>query len=203
MVSLFSKSESLSRTEIVDLFKVLLIEAFDDQTNHIQDGSKQLRLQIKELQGKIAYIRELLSSKQIEPADFRDMKSEYSNKLEKLEAKLSTSNNDQVNMKDLLDRGINNLLKLDYLYEVVDTEKKREIISSMYPEKLTFDGFTLRTTRINEVIRIIYSVGEGFSENKNRTNGNKSNLSCNVALHGHFSNHFIPDLTRLANLLTA
>jgi len=24
-----------------------------------------------------------------------------------------------------------------------------------------------------------------------------------VALHGHFSNHFIPDLTRLANLLTA
>lgn len=54
----------------------------------------------------------------------------------------------------------------------------------MYPEKLTFDRFTLRTTRFNEVIRIIYSVGDGFSENKNRTNGNKSNLSCKVGLLG-------------------
>lgn len=134
-------------------------------------------MQIKELQEKITYIRDLLSSKQIEPVDFREMKSEYSTKLEKLEAKLSTSNDDQVDIKGLLDKGVNNLLKLDYLYETADTEKKRDIISSMYPEKLTFDGFTLRTTRINEVIRIIYSVGKGFSENKNRTNSSKTNLS--------------------------
>ena len=54
----------------------------------------------------------------------------------------------------------------------------------MYPEKLTFDGFTPRTNRINEVIRLIYSMGADFSENKNRTNGNKSDLSCNVGLLG-------------------
>ena len=149
----------------------------DDQTNDIQNDSKQLGLQIKELQEKITYIRDLLSSKQIEPVDFREMKSEYSTKLEKLEAKLSTSNDDQVDIKGLLDKGVNNLLKLDYLYETADTEKKWDIISSMYPEKLTFDGFTFRTTRINEVIRIIYSVGKGFSENKNRTNSSKTNLS--------------------------
>ena len=180
----------IPRTEIVDLFKVLLTEALDDQTDHIQDDSNKLRLQVKELQEKIAYIRELLSSKQIEPADFRDMKCEYSNKLEKLQAKLNTENNDRLDLKRLLDGGINNLLKLDYLYETVNTEKKREIISSIYPEKLTFDGFTLRTNRINEVIKLIYSMDKGFSENKNRTNGNKSGLSCKVALHGHFSNHF-------------
>ena len=69
-------------------------------------------------------------------------------------------------------------------YVTADTERKLDIISLMYPEKLAFDGFTLRTTRINEVIRIIYGMGEGFSENKNRTNGNKSNLSCNVGLLG-------------------
>ena len=89
-----------------------------------------------------------------------------------------------MDINGLLDKGVKNLLRLEYLYETADTEKKRDIISSMYPEKLTFDGFTLRTTRINEVIRIIYSMGEGFSENKNRTNRNKSNLSCNVGLLG-------------------
>ena len=172
------------KTEIVDLFKELIAEELNDQTNNIQHESKQLGLQIKELREKIAYIRELLLSKQIEPADFREMKFEYGAKLEKLEAKLNAGNDDQVNIKGLLGKGVNNLLKLDYLYETADTEKKRDIISSMYPAKLTFDRYTFRTARINEIIKIIYSVGEGFSENKNRTNGNKSSLSCKVGLLG-------------------
>ena len=118
----------------------MITEAWNDQTNHLQDDSKQLRLQIKELEEKIGYIRDLLSSKQIEPADFREMKTEYSIKLEKLEAKLSASNHDKVDINSLLSKGVNNLLKMDYIYETADIEKKREIISSMYPEKMTFDG---------------------------------------------------------------
>jgi site-specific DNA recombinase len=174
----------IPKSEIVDLFKELIAEELSDQTNHIQDDSKQLRLQIKELQEKIVYIRELLSSKQIESADFREMKSEYSIKLEKLTAKLNTTNDDKVDIKGLLDKGVNNLLRLDYLYETADNEKKREIISSMYPEKLTFDGFTLRTNRINEVIKLIYSMDKGFSQNKKGQISKKSDLSCNVGLLG-------------------
>lgn len=92
----------------------MITETWNDQTNHLQDNSKQLRLQIKELEEKkIAYIRDLLSSKQIEPADFREMKTEYSTKLDKLEVKLSASNHDKVDINSLLSKGINNLLKLD------------------------------------------------------------------------------------------
>ncbi len=172
------------RPEMIDLFKITLSEAWYDQTNHLQDDSKQYRLQIKELEEKISYIRDLLSSKQIEPADFREMKTEYSNKLEKLEAKLSTSNHDKIDISDLLDKGINNLLKLEYLYETADIEEKWEIISSMYPEKMTFDGFSVRTIRINGVAGLIYSMDAGFSENKNRTSGNNSSLSCQVGTTG-------------------
>jgi len=65
-----------------------------------------------------------------------------------------------------IDRGIDNLLQLDTVYEKGDIEKKREVISSMYPEKLTFDGFSLRTTRINEAVRLIYTLGVGLREIK-------------------------------------
>ena len=172
------------RLEMIDLFKITLSEAWYDQTNHLQDDSKQLRLQIKELEEKLSYIRELLSSRQIEPTDFREMKTEYSNKLEKLEAKLSTHNHDKVDFNGLLNKGVNNLLKLDSVYETGDIEKKREIISSMYPEKMTFDGFSVRTNRINEVARLIYSMDVGSIENKNRTSGNNSSLSCDVGKTG-------------------
>ena len=42
--------------------------------------------------------------------------------------------------------------------ETAVTEKKREIIGSIYPEKLTFDGNEVRTVRINEAVRLIYSL---------------------------------------------
>ena len=170
----------IPRPEMIDLFKITLSEAWYDQTNHLQDDSKQLQLQIKELEEKLSYIRELLSSRQLDPADFREMKTEYTTKLEKLQAKLGANNHDKVDFNDLLNKGVNNLLKLDYVYETGDAEKKREVISSMYPEKMTFDGFSVRTNRINEVARLIYSMDVGSSENKNRINQNNSSLSCQV-----------------------
>jgi hypothetical protein len=94
------------------------------------------------------------------------------------------------------------LSKLDYLYETADAEKKREIISSMCPEKMTFDRFSVRTNQINEAARLIYSIDLGFSENKNRTNQNNSGLSYQVALPVQFSNLFLTDLKRLASIVT-
>jgi len=79
----------IPRSEMIEVYKVVLMEAWHDQTNHLQSDRMQLLGQIKELEGKLSYIRDLLSSKQLDPADFREMKTEYSNKLEKLEAKLS------------------------------------------------------------------------------------------------------------------
>jgi site-specific DNA recombinase len=66
------------------------------------------------------------------------------------------------------------------VYETGDIEKKREVISSMYPEKLSFNGFSLRTTRINEAVRLIYALDKDFTQNKSRTNEKKYHLSCQV-----------------------
>ena len=170
--------------EVISVFKILLQESWDEQNGHQQDEGKQLLSQIKEVEEKVKYLQELLSSREIEPADFREMKSEHNNRLEKLKAKLDASSNETLEIKGLLDKGISNLLKLENIFETADAEKKKEVIGSMYPEKLTFDGFGVRTTRINEVIQLIYSVGEGFSENKKGQIGEKSALSLKVGLQG-------------------
>ena len=73
---IYKLTKYILKPEIADLLKILITEAWNDQTNHLQDDSKQLQLQIKELEEKITYIRDLLSSKQIEPADFREMRNE-------------------------------------------------------------------------------------------------------------------------------
>jgi site-specific DNA recombinase len=56
---------------------------------------------------------------------------------------------------------------LEKLYEKVDNKGKREIIGSIYPEKLVFDGFHYRTARLNEAVALIYSLDNSFSEKEN------------------------------------
>jgi site-specific DNA recombinase len=66
----------------------------------------------------------------------------------------------------LLDKAVATLSCLDKLYEKADNKMKREIIGSIYPEKLVFDGFCYRTAWLNEAVELIYNLDKGSSENK-------------------------------------
>jgi hypothetical protein len=76
------------------------------------------------------------------------------------------------------------LFQMDRIYESGSMEIKRQVIGSMYPENLTFDGEQLPTTRINEAVRLIYTLDKGLLENEKGQNGNFSILSSQVDLAG-------------------
>jgi site-specific DNA recombinase len=80
------------------------------------------------------------------------------------------------------------------LYQDGDLKTKRRIISSIFPEKLVFNGNNYRTARVNEAVELIYNVGHGFSENKNGQTDKNFDLSTQVNRIGQKSNHFIEDL---------
>lgn len=172
------------RPEYADIYQLTLREAWHDQTKHIHDERREISKQISDLEARMAYLRELLSTQKIEPEDYRKMKAEYSEKIDKLIAKLAGCSQNHVDIDGLLNTGIKNLINLEDLYKNGDITKKREIISSIYPEKLTFDGFSYRTPRVNEAVSLIYSLGAGSSGQKNRTRGRKSVLSCLVTPSG-------------------
>ena len=56
-----------------------------------------------------------------------------------------------------------------------------KIISSMYPENITFDGELHRTTRINEAIHVFNSVEAVFEAKKKDKPAVKADLSSMVA----------------------
>lgn len=51
------------------------------------------------------------------------------------------------NIEPLLNKALTTVACLDKLYEKADNKAKREIIGSINPEKLVFDGFHYRTAR--------------------------------------------------------
>ena len=73
------------------------------------------------------------------------------------------------NSTSLLKKAIKTLAQIDCLYCDGTVEEKRQIIGSIFPEKLIFYGNSFRTARLNEVVRLIFKPGCSFSETKNRT----------------------------------
>lgn len=155
-----------------------------DQTRNLQSGKKEILAQIRELEGKLAYLRDLLVSQKLDPDDYRVMKAEYIKDIERLEAKISHCTDTPMNIDKLLGQGVNTLFRIDRLYEEGSPEKKNVIIGSMFAEKLTSDGFLLRTARVNEVARLIYRLDAGFSGNKKGQKSDFSLLSCEVTPSG-------------------
>ena len=172
------------KPEMVEIFRLVITEEWYAQTGNLKDGKKEIISQIKELEERISYIRDLLSAKKLEPDDFKEMKSEYVAKLERLETKLSNYDDEELDIEKLLDMGISNLLMLEETYTSNDIEMKRKLISSMYPENLVFEGSALRTNRINEAVNLIYLISNNLDPNKKGQNRKNSVLSCKVGVAG-------------------
>ena len=98
--------------------------------------------------------------------------------------RLAAQTEKQVDIQTLLTKAVNTLSKLDELYVNGTIIEKRKIIGSIYPEKLIFDGNEYRTSRLNEAVRLIYTLDAGFKEIKNRKEGENSLLSGEVVLTG-------------------
>jgi len=172
------------RPEMEPLYKTALAEAWYGQTTHLRDDKKETLAEIKELENRMAYTRELLATQKIDPEDYRKMKAEFTGKLERLEAKLSVFSDTTTNIDKLLDQGVANLFRLDQIYEKGNMQQKKAVIGSMYPEKLTFDGFLVRTARVNEVARLIFNMDAAFRGNKKGQKSENTPLSCLVTPSG-------------------
>lgn len=83
----------------------------------------------------------------------------------------------QSNIAPLLNKAIDNLYKLDILYQKGTTKEKRRIIGSIFPEKLIFDGSRYQTARVNEAIAIILLIDKHLRKIKNWTNPKNLDLS--------------------------
>jgi site-specific DNA recombinase len=172
------------RPEYKHLYTVLIAEAYREQTKGVQEEKRQIIAQLKDYEARLSNARDLLATNQIDASDYRDMKSDYGGMITRLEAKLSTISNNKEDIEGLLNAGIDNLLRLNVVYNETTFVECRDLIGSIYPENLTFDGIGFRTTRINEAAQLIYLINSELDANKKGTKNNFSSLSLMVGDEG-------------------
>lgn len=171
-----SLEKYIPRKEVKKLYTTLVIEAYKEQTKNVRERREKIIEQIKDYEERLSYARKLLFTKQIDPVDYRDIKFEYRKDIANLEEQLDIINSSVENIGGLMDQGIDNLLKLNECFKGGDWSESRSLIGSIYPENLTFNGYSFRTARVNEVVNFIYLINNKLDKNKNGTKKNFSSL---------------------------
>ncbi len=145
----------------VQLFRELVGYEFSDRTKSSQSEKRRLLEDIEKLHDRLRKARELLLTADLDSIDYKTIKTETEQKLSRLEARLTeltTQNQSPVKLENMIEKAISTLSRLDVAYSMADIAQKREIIGSIFPEKLVFSENTYRTARINEVAQLIYQI---------------------------------------------
>ncbi len=149
------------------------------KVNNEATGSERKKImgELEHYNNRLKKAREMLVDQKIEAEDFREIKTECNARINILEAKLQDCIPETNNLQSRINTALESLCKLDLLFESGTSEERRQIISSIYPEKLSFDGNAFRTVRLNSVVELIYKLDKGFSEIKKPDNIKKFELS--------------------------
>jgi site-specific DNA recombinase len=127
---------------------------------------------------ELAKARKLILAEDIEPADFRAIKTECEDKIARLEAKISALSQEfnSLELKELLVKATTAVSNLHQLYHDGDVFYKRQMISALFPQNLEYDGFGFRTAHLNEVIETIFNLDVTFRKENSVQNGRFSIL---------------------------
>jgi site-specific DNA recombinase len=124
--------------------------------------------------------RELLLVGDLDGADYKKIKGDSERQITILEGKLVDSSAKKIGIGPLVDKALKNLSILSEIYQNADCEGKRHIVSSMFPQKLTFDGDQHRTLFVNEAIRVFDSFKAVLEQKKDRKTSEKTVLRSKV-----------------------
>lgn len=163
---------------IKEYVKKIFLENYSSSIVNPLTEKKRIGKEIDKLNNKISIARDKLLSEIIEDDEYIQIKKECKEKIEKLENQLSKDQDrteiKNINIEKLLEKALEALTNVAFLYSSGDIETKREVIGSIFPEKLEFDGKNYRTARMNAVMHLIFQINNGLEDKKNRR---KSELS--------------------------
>lgn len=143
-----------------------------------------LKAEMEKCKTRMANAREMMLDGQLDAKEYREIREEYEGKIRTLDARISDMTLADSHLKEQLAFCGELLPNLAKYYATADLRAKQEIIGSIYPEKLIFEGKTLRTGRVNDVILLMCRTGKGSGDPENAEGPDFSGPSGYVARRG-------------------
>jgi site-specific DNA recombinase len=185
-----------------DLFKSIVMDVFQSGHKIGLDERRDIAGQVEAQEKILSNARKRFMMEEIDAEDFKAIKTECTEALRLLEAKLSDMPNRTESMKSiesLLDVVIDRYSDIQLHYKGANIAQKRKLIGSIYPKNVCFDGTGHRTPYVNPPLELIMQINRQLQCNKKGEKLSFDNLSPMVEGSGQMSN-FLEDLKTVNGL---
>ena len=137
----------------------------------------QLVKNLNDVLARIEKLQDLFVDNKIEHKQYSDTMARYTAQKYNLAEEINNNKKGNSDYLNWLKNGVDALDNLKTHYVNSAIRDKQQLISSIFPEKFEFDGKKCRTTRINDVLRVILQIDRDLKNEKSGQLSKKIELS--------------------------
>lgn len=163
-----------------DLYKAILKSLTEDGKGKNKGERADLEKKLKAAKERIERLQDLLVDGTISADNYSRTLGRYTNELESLQSKIKSLSRKKSSNNLLVESAFKHLDQFAETYRNIGVEEKVELISSIFPEKIEFDGEKCRTGRVNDVLRYILQIDKQLPNKKKGQISDKLYLSRQV-----------------------
>ncbi len=143
--------------EIMNLYYHIMEDVFKKDEVDKKRELARIDKQLEEFQNLIENVEDKFFKDQIEASTYSKAKSRYESEINRFKAERTRLLSVNSEFMNYIEYGFSLLHKLDGYYNEASVDVKQKILSSIFREKLTFDGKTYRTLKKNMVLELLTS----------------------------------------------
>ena len=166
--------------EYLTLYKEILLDVISGNQKTKEQGIKSLDKQIQQYQDNLDEAVVRYSEKKLSDSAYNRIVKQYENMIDELMSQQADISYSDCPIEDYVQSGMTILSDLPRYYTNADMETKSMIVSSIFPEKLIYDGEIYRTPKLNAFVSQITSDIKLYKEVKKEKAHFSANLSFKV-----------------------
>jgi site-specific DNA recombinase len=163
--------------EVCDLFELVLEDHYKTSKQSQYNDIKKVKSDIQGLELKKDKLMDKLLDEVISNEVFKKYTKNIDKDLSERRNELSNLKDYQKDLSEYINYGLKLMQNLETLFELSNVNIKNKLLSSIFEEKIEFDGVKYRTPILKEGIGFIYSKINELESFKNKKGDKLSNVS--------------------------
>ena len=155
--------------EVLDLYTEVLQDLRGEHKHDVEKQVEALRKEIDKVEVLLNSVHDKYFGGNLEDDDYKTNKERYERQIQELKGRIDLLQTGTQGLKDKIDYSVNIIANLRTFMIDAPVKTKCKILSSMFPQKIEFDGEKYRTQSYNQVLDLIFQETNklrGYGENK-------------------------------------
>lgn len=159
--------------EFLPPLRTELINAFKDLTENQSKDLLALKSSLTQVDRQLENLDVKFIDGKIESEIYEKYRNRFMSEIHELKTKIASESITISNHSELIEFSFNLVQNIGDLWGKSMTNEKRRLLELLFPEGLSYSkrNDTLRTKRLNEILRVITSISMSYEDNKEKMKG--------------------------------